>query len=368
MPSPSPGTVPRGRLWTTRDYTPDDADGILALRRATFGDVDPIRLRPEAWRWQFLDNPAGRGWVRLADHDGRIVGQYAAIPTRFRVQGRERVLAMSCDTMTHPDYQRQGMFVTLADELYAEIERLGVSVVWGFPNAASRPGFVGKLGWQDVHEFALRVKPIRSAAVVRRWVRSEPLASALGAIADVAARVVLPRPRARRRADIRPLADFDARFDELWARHADGAPLTQVRDAAFLRWRFCALPAFGYQPFEVVVDGRLEGYFVLRVVTLFDLSVAALVDVFPYPIGDGDVIREVLGFAEDHARAHGAAFLTALLPASVEADLRRAGLLAVPTRLNPRRWYLGCRSAPSEAAFFREVTNWYITYGDSDII
>jgi hypothetical protein len=53
--------------WTTRPGGDTDAGAILALRRAVFGDVDPVRLRPDVWRWQFVDNPAGAGWIRLAE-------------------------------------------------------------------------------------------------------------------------------------------------------------------------------------------------------------------------------------------------------------------------------------------------------------
>ena len=367
-PEGQPSARTTRRLWVTRDFTPSDAAGILALREATFGAVDKARLLPEVWRWQFLDNPAGRGWVRVAEHDGRIVGQYAAIPTRFRADGAERVLAMSCDTMTHPDYQRQGMFVALAQELYDALEQLGVPVVWGFPNAASRPGFVGKLRWFDVHEFPTWVKPIRSRYVLERYVRSAPLARALGAVGDAFYRLATPRPRVPRRAAIRPLAAFDRRFDELWARHADLARLVQVRDAAFLRWRFSAVPAFGYEPFEVLVDGRLEGYLVLRVLTLFDLPFGAVVDLFPCPLVDDELTREVLSFAQRHVTERGAAFLTALLPPRQERHLRAFGFVRVPRALNPRRWYLGGRCGPAEEAFFRDIANWYITYGDSDIV
>src|SRR5262249_32422960 len=82
---PGIGAVMAERLWSTRSYVPADVDGILGLRRVVFGDLDRVRLRPEIWRWQFIDNPAGAGWVRLAVHDDTIVGQYAAIPTRFRL-------------------------------------------------------------------------------------------------------------------------------------------------------------------------------------------------------------------------------------------------------------------------------------------
>jgi hypothetical protein len=356
------------RRWTTRAGTADDAAAILDLRRASFGDVDPLRLLPEVWRWQFVDNPAGAGYIRLADDAGAVVGQYAAIPTRFRVDGAARTFAMSCDTMTHPGYQKQGIFVTLARELYAEIAaHHGVTTVWGFPNAASHPGFVGKLGWFDVHELPTWVKPLRCRGVLQRYVRSGALAGALGAVADGVYRLMTPRPSRPRRCALRPLAIFDERFDRLWARHQDVARVVQVRDAAFLRWRF-GMPAFGYEPFEVIVDGSLEGWVVLRILTLFDLPFAAVVDLFPCPIVDAEVTREVLSFVQGHAAARGAAFLTALLPPAQAHHLSGFGFLRVPGFMNLRRWILGARCAPGDEAVLRPIAHWWVTYGDADIV
>jgi hypothetical protein len=361
------------RLWTTREGTPADADAILALRREVFGEVDPARLRPEIWRWQFVDNPAGAGWIRLAEHAGAVVGQYAAIATRFRVSrpaGEEtRVFAMSCDTMTHPRYQKQGMFVTLARELNADLaERHGVDVVWGFPNDASHPGFVSKLGWFDVHVFPTMVKPLQSRHVLRRWLASPRAAAALGGIADGLYRLVTPRPVEPRRCTIRELSAFDDRFDALWERHRGLAPVIQVRSRAHLQWRYLAAPVFGYRPFEVTVDGRLEGYFVVRTLTLLDLPFGALVDVFPCPIVDAGIMREVLSFVQLLAAREGAGFLTALLPPAHARHLTRFGFLKVPERLNMRRWYLGARCSPADRALLGDVQNWYVTYGDADIV
>ena len=360
------------RLWTSRDAGPDDADGILALRRVCFGDLDPVKLRPDVWRWTYADNPAGAGFIRVAEHDGRLVGHYAAIPIRFRVeadQPSQRIFAMSCDTMTHPDYQKQGMFVTLARELYADIAaRHGVTTVFGFPNDASHGGFVGKLDWFDVHVFPLRVKPIRSGPVLRRWVRSGALSGALGALADGAYRLITPRVHEPRRCRIEPIEGFDERFDALWERHAALAPVVEVRDRAFLQWRYLAVPVYGYRPFAVSVDGRLAGYFVLRVLELFDLPFAALVDLFPCPLGDDEITREVLAFAQLRAADAGAAFLTAMLPPAHAHHLTRFGFVTVPNRLNPRRWYLGARCAPEDSALLHDIGNWYVTYGDADVI
>ena len=359
------------RLWRTRAGTPADAAGILGLRRAAFGEVDSLRLQPEVWRWEFLENPAGPGYIRLADHHGTVVGQYAAIPTRFQVSadGHERILANSCDTMTHPAYQKQGIFVTLARELYADIaERFGVTTVWGFPNASSHPGFVGKLDWFDVYEYPTWVKPLRTKTVLQRYLKSAAAARVLGGVADRLHRLVTPGPAAPRRCTVRPIATFDERFDALWRRHHALAPIIQVRDAAYLRWRYCALPEFGYEPFEVTVDGTLEGYVVLRALTLFDLPFGVVVDLFPCPIVNAEITREVLSFAQLHAAERGAAFLTALLPSRHAGHLRAFGFLRVPKFMSMRKWYLGCRCLPEDEPLFRTLDNWYITYGDSDIV
>jgi hypothetical protein len=358
--------------WTTRAYEPGDDAGILALRRATFGAVDEARLLPAVWRWQFVDNPAGSGYIRLADHDGTIVGQYAAIPTRFRLGadgGSEHIFAMSCDTMTHPAFQRQGMFVRLAQELYDDItSRLGVTTVWGFPNPASYPGFVGRLGWFDIHEFPTYVKPLQSARMLARYVGSRALAAAVGGAADRLFRLATPRVRAPRRCTVTAVSAFDGRFADLWHRHQALAEVIQVRDPAYLHWRYCAAPIFAYRPFAVTVGGALEGYVVLRLLTLFDMPFCAVVDLFPCPVVDAEITREVLAFAQLNAAASGAAFLTALLPPKHAHHLTRFGFLKVPRVMNPRPWRFGARCQPADQPVLRNVDNWYVTYGESDIV
>lgn len=359
------------RLWRTRNGTADDCAAILDLRLACFGDVDPIRGRPDGWRWQFVDNPAGAGYVRLAEHEGRVVGQYAAIPTRFRLDGNStpRVMAMSCDTMTHPQYQKQGMFVTLAQELYDDIAaNRGVTDVWGFPNDSSHPGFVNKLGWFDAHVFPTLVKPLRTRAVLQRYLKSAALSAALGPVVDAAWWLVAPKPRAPVRCEIRPLRAFDDRFQELWDRHKDIARVVQIRDPAYLRWRYQGRREFNYEAWEVLVGGRLEGYFVTRTLELFDLPFGGLVDVFPCPVVDDNITREILGFAQRRLTEQGAAFMTALLAPHLAHHLRRFGFLKVPDFLNLRRWYFGGRCLPADRPLLQDIRNWYLTFGDADIV
>ena len=136
--------------WHIRPYRDGDETQILKLREVVFGDLDPVRLKASTWQWQFQNNPAGPAFCFLAEADGVIVGQYATIPTRFSIQGKETLLAFSCDTMIHPRYRRHGMFSALARELYAFMEdRCGSQHGMGLPNNQSLPGFTGNTGLAD---------------------------------------------------------------------------------------------------------------------------------------------------------------------------------------------------------------------------
>jgi hypothetical protein len=142
----------------------------------------------------------------------------------------------------------------------------------------------------------------------------------------------------------------------------------QVRDRAFLDWRYCAVPSFGYRPYAVHVDDRLEGYFVLRTVELMGMPFTALADLFPCPVVDAGVTRDVLAFTQLRAAEAGSAFVTAMTTPAHMHHLTGFGFVRVPDRFNPRRWYLGARCAPADEPMLRDIGNWYVTYGDGDVI
>jgi hypothetical protein len=74
------------------------------------------------------------------------------------------------DTMTHPDFQRRGLFVRLAELTYDEVcASTGRCDLVGIPGATSLPGFTRKLGWSEIHRFNLLTAP---ALLVRATPRS----------------------------------------------------------------------------------------------------------------------------------------------------------------------------------------------------
>ena len=82
----------------------------------------------------------------LAIHQNKIAAFYGVIPCLVILEGKEILAAQSADTMTHPDYRGQGLFVTLARKTYELARNSGIRLLFGFPNQHSQPGAV-KLGW-----------------------------------------------------------------------------------------------------------------------------------------------------------------------------------------------------------------------------
>ncbi|MBC8176328.1 MAG: GNAT family N-acetyltransferase [Desulfobacteraceae bacterium] len=355
-----------------REYREGDEKQILNLRQTVFGDLDPVRLKKSTWLWQFRHNPAGEAFCALAEDHGIVVGQYTVIPTRFSVQGDETLFAFSCDTMIHPEYRKQGMFTALARKVYRLIEsRHGINTVWGFPNEISLPGFTRSLNWKLLTVFPLRVIPLRPLAMFYPYLpfkkrfrqnqqgmddsSSSEISNSGVRFPDVPGLLV------------EPITRFDAEFDKLWDRNRDIAPVIQVRNTAYLNWRYFGVSEFGYRAFAIRFDGTLSGYMVIRMMGLRGHFFGVLADLFPFPVRDRSMTRRLFLFARNYCKTQGAEFMTCLISRSDPSLFKEVGLRKIPAIFNPKKWYFGCRYPQNDRAVLGSPKNWYLTYGDTDI-
>ena len=131
------------RKWIIREYREGDEEGIFDLCDAVYPEA---RYDKESWmkwwHWQYKEIPFDSARIWLADHDGKIVGQYPLIPLRFKAEDKLMTAYLSLDVMTHPEYRYQGMFSRLESRALKEAGKDGIPIAIGFPNDASYPGHV----------------------------------------------------------------------------------------------------------------------------------------------------------------------------------------------------------------------------------
>jgi GNAT superfamily N-acetyltransferase len=221
--------------WSMRAMEAGDLDLIRALYATVWG-----YNRPRDYdQWRYFTAPDGMCPAMLAMDGGRAAGFYTAWPVKLLLGAEVVVGIQSMDTMTHPDYQGQGMFVNLASACYELAASRGMEVIYGFPNPLSYPGFVRRLNLDHSGDIAHWIRPIRPSSHPR-------VPGALGPLADIAmalwpkgtaggVEIRLGRPQD---ADLGTLLDT-------WCAEPDLCRIERTPE--WLDWRYAPEAGHGYE-------------------------------------------------------------------------------------------------------------------------
>ena len=193
------------------------------------------------FEWKFLNNPAGKAIGFVAYHEDNVAGFYGVIPEDFMVNGEKTIIYQSMDTMTHPDFQRQGLFTNLAKKTYEYlIETDGEVFIIGFPGLSSHPGFVKKLGWKDVAIIDY-VFLSRTAFKVKSLFKKSSNAA------------------------FEKIEKFDKGFKSYFENKQYAADNILHRfDEKFLNWRLANNPLFKYEIVKISGESEVIGFLVYK--------------------------------------------------------------------------------------------------------
>lgn len=221
------------------------------LRRTNLADLSHLLPLMEACfdfppslaycRWKYLENPAGPLVAFEAYADDRLAGFYGVIPEDYLVDGERVKVYQAMDLMTHPDFQRKGLFAKLGSLTYRTIvEEQGRISLIGVPNYHILPGHTGKLNSAHIRSSPYLFAP-------RAWFK---LRSAWRGAGDLAAEVVSAVP-----------PDYPAYLSR---RERSTRAISPVYSAEFLSWRFLRHPFRKYKLVAFREGGALAGICVLE--------------------------------------------------------------------------------------------------------
>ncbi len=256
------------QCWTCRDYENGDERHIIAL----FARVFQRRMSLAYWKWRFIDNPYGRGVIKLLFDRDKLVGHHAVTPMQVHVQDEPARAAFCMTIMTDPDYRGRGIFTFLAEEVYKSCVRQGFSFVYGFPNENSYPGFTGKLGWKDLG---------------RRAVMSKELDTSTERQSQLDA------------GNVYRVNHFDSSLDSLWDKVKESYEILVPRVAEFLNWRFVDNPEVKYAKYIAGDTGKhVAGYVVLKEYYDGRELRGHIVDMLS--VNDNEVVKVLLGHCYEY--------------------------------------------------------------------
>jgi GNAT superfamily N-acetyltransferase len=329
-------------------YSPDKRAELVAL----LARVGTTQLSDEEFAWWFDRNPAGEGIVSVAVDGGEVVGVAAMSFFRTALDGTETRLAIPVNVATDPRYRGQGVFSRLELQNEAAAAASGSPLTVTFPNGASYPIFVKRLGWTDLPRLRLWARPLRAGAVAR-YVLGRP--GKRGGLRPPAAAA-----SSKRGLDVRPVERFDQRMDELGRRAAAGYGSHFVRDAAYFNWRYLDSPR-DYRCFGAYRGEELRGVAVIGHTFKHGVSAGFLADLVTAPDGR-DETRALLTRAVEEVR--GGADALVLLPPPARS-LRRALLTSGFAPTNKRLRFIG-KVLHEGARLDGRSRAWHFTLGDFD--
>jgi len=338
-------------------YRPDDQRAVETLYRRVFG-ADAAEANRLRWMWQYEanpHNPSAQPRIWIAREGTMLVGQYATMPVRLAVAGREIDASWGMDVMVAPERQRQG----LGEVLFNTWDRhVGASLGLGL--SASSYRLFQKLRWPDVGPLPCLVKPLtRRALRVPSWTMAlNRLVSA--ATFPVVQWVGRERPLA---ADIRPIRHFDAGFDRLWERLAPRFDFAVRRDAAYLNWKYIEPPHVRYHVVSLTRDGETAGYAVYRNLREPRGRVTLLVDFLVDP-QDRAGLHGLLRWVDRAARRADADKIRVFaMHDGYRRAMRRAGYFRVKSTV---QFVAKINDGALPPGFYERTGRWHVTIGDSD--
>ena len=134
--------------YSIRKLSVTEFELLIPLMKDSFGDdVDT-----SYFQWKYLDNPSGQfvGFIATTS-EGEVAAYYGVIPELYIIDNKETVIYQSCDTMTHSNHRRKGLFKKLASYCYEYLKKENKLFVIGFGGAQSTPGFI-KMGWKELFD------------------------------------------------------------------------------------------------------------------------------------------------------------------------------------------------------------------------
>jgi len=320
--------------WICRDYQRGDEYEILTF----YKQVNEREMTLAHWKWKFAKNPFGKSVIKLMFDDKKLIGSYAVIPMNVQVQRNLVKAALSVNTMTHPNYERQGIFSYLAEEVYKKCLRESFGFVYGFPNENSYHGFTRKLGWKD-----------------------------LGKMTTLEKKLGVPTLRETCRRDrIYPVEEFNERVNSLWNTTKDSYHVTVARTEEFLNWRFAEHPTEKYAKFILQDDSKqILGYLVLKTYANGDEVKGHIVDMLC--INEKDIVKDLIRYSQNYLVERGIKNLSCW--ASEESFYAQVLEREEFTR-KEFNVYFGVRTFDKEDELLRNVEqpdNWHLTMCDLDV-
>jgi hypothetical protein len=316
-----------------RAYKKGDEKEIMELDARELPSVWNRRTL-ENWYWKFTErNPAGHSFIWVAEHNGHLIGHFAAVPYRLKAFDEVITASHTIGALVDKKYQNRGLLKFVGEKLMEDLAKNNIPYTWGFPNKLAHRFENEILKYNDLVNFDIW-------KLQKAHIKKSPL-----------------------NTHIRKITKFDATFEQLWKDSSPDYNVAVVRTPGYLNWRYLQRPDWEYFPFGLYENETLKGYMVLKLYREDETLRGHIVDIFARK-DDEQTLSQLIDSSFNFFIEKGVDEIMQLIWGSpvIEKLFIEKGFERVPAdrplilRLNKEHKYM---------EKVKDKTNWYFTMGDS---
>lgn len=355
------------RKWVARPYREGDEKRVFELTKAVYPHRD---YDYDAWfrRWHWLNrlNPAGESIIWLAEDDNQIVGYDSAVCMQMKLRESQITGIIGVDTMTHPQYRRQGIYKTLRRKRDEEFENRGIKLAYGFGGKGeAHPIAKRHFGSQDIHATSVSIRPLKWRNLMESRTQNRIL-TRLGVFGGNILQGTIYRIKRMAVPSglmIRKVSKFDGHIDDFWSEISRRYQIMLVRNRAFLNWRYVDIPDIEYSILLAEKERKIVGYLVFRTLCWERVNVSVIFDILAESqnVAQCLVMRVVRHAQEDDADL---VYCSMMADRQIIDSLRNNGFM--PLRFASHTFTSDFIAADIPKEFVLNPKNWYAQIGDSD--
>lgn len=243
-------------------------------------------LSKEMHRWLLDENPYNKdgNMMYVLKEGNKIIGADGLFPVELYVGGKVILAAHSIKSMTHPEYQRQGIFRKMTENSLQKAKEFGVDLVFGLANDQSYRAYQN-FGWPTVFEKEVYVKPIRVTKMLHRRLKVMALAKLLNSGYQLYSGIKnkLYKNYIDKDIKIQQLEQVPASVQQCWDKYKEKFYALTVRDYKYLDYRYNKRPDVKYKTILATKGEEVVGFVIIRSSVARNTNVASIVEMFTDP-------------------------------------------------------------------------------------
>jgi hypothetical protein len=350
-------------------YTKLDDESKASLKRLLNQayDVENSDKRLSSLIWTCQENPhAGENESRyyFIKANTETLAYNGRMPVNILVKGQPNHAYYVHETLVHADYRKKGLGIQVNKNV---LEDSGGLCLGLWANEKLLPILL-KVGWIKVGELRPLRKILRFDNVARYKFRSKPLRYLLLLLGGLYLKIQKikrhkPLPGTRTYEITRFTEDMKQTLVDMMKEF----PIIAYRSPDYLNWKYVDIPYRQYRIYGVDKNGIFKGYVVLRhqADPKSNLKKGMVVDLLCDP-SEKDCFLPLLNKAEEYFSAKRTDFVVCMVTYDTFRKwLKKLGFYAPRPKI--KDFYLLANiERQNDKIFLEDLSNWYLTYGDSD--